>query len=67
MGHELQAIMDREEFVPIAVLVRALQTNRRNLLRALKRDKVPLIRIGREALLHRDVVRQRYYSHHSGH
>lgn len=73
MTTDLWVLMEREEFVSIAALVRALQTKRRVLLRDLARDEVPFVRVGRDVLLHRDIVRARYYRHlpvtpnHSGH
>lgn len=58
---ELFAVLDREEFVSIEMIVRALNISRRVLLRSWNSEGVPYIREGRKVRLHRDIVKARYY------
>ncbi len=58
---DLIDVADREEFVAIELIVRALQISRRTLLKSWDRDGVPYVREGRSVRLRSDIVRARYY------
>lgn len=59
---DLLELAEREEFIDIEVIVRALQVSRRKLLRALKRDRVPYVRVGHSVRLRSDLVIACYYT-----